>query len=454
MRLNRNTISSPVSISVALLIAGILVIGSKFLLVDPMNRAEVLSREMVILRERNKASQSSRASVSSDIQQIIEKAKQFKPTSETKWIEERLIRLGKKLEGIASSEIEQRDALAFIAAEREQIKLIAGINSGFLQALGSGFILVTAFVALRNLRLAQKNLEISENKLTSEIIAKATDHLGSETPIVRLAGINTLIWIARSLITKQEKVSVATIENTIAGFIVNRSQSDKADALSSLPIDIETALNFLLQKQKHAQDQPSGQINLASSQFSLRRLHGVCLVNINLQNSSLSGSDLKRSSILDCNLSLADLSSSDLSSCEVKDSQFSISILENAIVTEAKFVNCTFTRAKFGSSFDFSRVQAISEIDFSLAELQCAIFDGLDLCGIKFNGTDLTGASFRQCKLENVVFDNAILNGAILDNAKAGSCSFSGADLAEVSLQAVELENVDLRGAKFDARTT
>jgi uncharacterized protein YjbI with pentapeptide repeats len=407
-----------------------------------------LSTEMTMLRERKKAIGASKASASSDIQQIIQNVQQLKQTNQTRWIEESLLQLSKKLDIVAKSDTEQRDALALIAAEREHIRLTTGISSGFLQAVGSTFILVTAFVALRNLRLSQKNLEVSENKLTSEIIAKATDHLGSETPIVRLGGINTLIWIAKSFLTQHENASVAAIAHTMAGFIVSRSQSDTTDLPSNFPIDIETALLFLLYRQSNSAHQSLEKINLASSQFSLRRFNGASLINVNLQNSCLKRSDLKKSSITECNFSQADLHSADLSGCEIKDSQFSLCILENAIVSEAKLVNCTFTRTKFGSSFEFSQVQAISDTDFSLAELQNAIFDGLDLSGIKFNGADLTGASFRNCKLDNVMFDNAILRESIFDHTKVNTCTFSAADLAMASLKDVELKKVNMQGSK------
>lgn len=450
MRLIRSTATGPLPLALIVILTSsiLIIIGSKNLLIDPMHRATLLSREMATLRERKKAIGASKASASHDLQQLIQKVQQIKPTNQTKWIEGSLIQLSKKLDMIASSDIDQRDALALIAAEREHIRLTTGISSGFLQAVGSTFILVTAFVALRNLRVAQKNLEVSENKLTSEIIAKATDHLGSETPIVRLGGINTLIWIAKSDMTKHENASVAAVENTMAGFIVSRSQSDTTDSLSSLPIDIETALHFLLYRQSHSVVQHLDQINLASSQFSLRRFNRASLINVNLQNSCLKKSDLKRSSISECNFSQADLSSSDLSGCEIKGTQFSLCILENAIVSGAKIVNCTFTKTRFGSSFEFNQVQAIADTDFSLAELQHAIFDGLDLSGIKFNGADLTGASFKNCKLNKIAFDNAILKGSVFDHTEANECTFSGTDLADVSLKSVRIENVDLRGSK------
>lgn len=450
MRLNRSSAPGPLPLLLIVIVASsvLIPIGSKYLLVDPMHRAALLSTELTMLRERKKAIEASKASASNDIRQIIKKVQQLKPTNQTRRLEESLFQFSKKLDIVATSDTDQPDTLALIAAEREHIRLTTGISSGFLQAVGSTFILVTAFVALRNLRLSQKNLEVSENKLTSEIIAKATDHLGSETPIVRLGGINTLIWIAKSFLTQHENASVAAIEHTMAGFIVSRSQSDTTDLLSNLPIDIETALLFLLYRQSHYVDQSPGKINLASSQFSMRRFNGASLINVNMQNSCLKRSDLKGSSITECNFSQADLYYADLSGCEIKDSQFALCIFENAIVSEAKLVNCTFTRTRFGSSFEFSQAQAISDTDFSLSELQNAIFDGLDLSGIKFNGADLTGASFRNCNLCNVVFDSAILRESIFDHAKANTCTFSSADFANASLKDFKLENVNLQGTK------
>jgi uncharacterized protein YjbI with pentapeptide repeats len=449
MKSNRNIFSSPIALFVlALSLAGVLGIGVKTLLLDPMSSAGALSGELTKLRDKHRANYKSKAGINGDIQQLVKLIQQSKPSSETKLIEESLLRLGRKLDGITMTDTEQRDALALITAEREQIKLTSGINSGFFQALGSGLILVTVFVAIRNLRLAQKNLEVSENKLTSEIIAKATDHLGSEASIVRLGGINTLIWMARSLMIKQEEESTETISNTLAGFIVIRSRLDTADVLSSMPIDISTALSFLLDIDGNAKDVTSIKISLAGSQFGKRRFNGLSLKNLDLENSVLSSADIKKSSISNCNLSQADLTRADLSGCEIVNSQFSICVLENALLAGASLNKCTFTGSKFGSSFEFNQVQSISVTDFSLAELQHAIFDGLHLCEITFNGADLSGASFRHCKLENVIFDNANLNGAVFDYAMAKACSYVGANLEEVSLRAAELEEVNLRGSK------
>jgi uncharacterized protein YjbI with pentapeptide repeats len=446
MQLNRNMLSSPIALCILVVVfAGV---GVKALLVDPMNSAGVLSGELTKLKNQHRTHYSSKAGVNGDIQHLVKIIRQSKPSSETKLIEETLLRLGRKLDGITTADTVQRDALALIAAEREQIKLTTGISSGFFQALGSGFILVTVFVAIRNLGLAQKNLKVSENKLTSEIIAKATDHLGSEASIVRLGGINTLIWIARSLMTKQDRESTETISNTLAGFIVIRSRLDTVDVLSSMPIDVSAALMFLLHSFEGTQDVTSPKINLTGSQFGKRRFNGVSLKNLDLENSVLNSSDIKSSSISNCNLNQADLALADLSGCEIVNSQFSICTLENALLAGASLKECTFTGSKFGSSFEFNQTQVISETDFSLAQLQYAIFDGLHLRKITFNGANLSGASFRNCRLENVIFDNANLNGAAFDNAIVKACSCVGTNLEEVSLQAADLEKVDLRGSK------
>lgn len=446
MQLNRNMLSSPIALCI--LVVAFAGVGAKILLVDPMNSARALSGELTKLKDRRGTNYSSKAGVNSDIQNLVGMVRQSKPSSETKLIEEALLRLGRKLDGITTANTVQRDALALIAAEREQIKLTTGIISGFFQALGSGIILVTVFVAIRNLGLAQKNLKVSENKLTSEIIAKATDHLGSDASIVRLGGINTLIWIARSLMTKQDRESTETISNTLAGFIVIRSRLDTVDVLSSMPIDISAALIFLLNSFEDTQDVTSPQINLTGSQFSKRRFNGISLKNLDLENSVFNSSDIKKSSISNCNLNQADLALADLSGCEIVNSQFSICTLENALLAGASLRNCTFTGSKFGSSFEFNQAQAISETDFSIAQLQHAVFDGLHLREITFNGANLSGASFRNCRMENVVFDNANLNGAVFDSAIVKACSYIGANLAEVSLQAADLEEVNLRGAK------
>jgi uncharacterized protein YjbI with pentapeptide repeats len=433
-------------------IAGLIVIatlGTKVLLVDPINKAESLDGDLAELKRRYHGNSSAYKAISNDVQTLLLKIRKSGLSADTKLIAEGLENIGKQLEANkAATALEPRDSLAFIGAERENIRLVSGINASFLQALGSTFILVTAFVAIRNLRLAQKSLEVSENKLTSEIIAKATDHLGSEDSIVRLGGVNTLVWIAEALNKKGEHDSAAVISNTLMGFIVSRSHREEAEVLSDLPIDMSAALDFLQRfKISHTTELPTV-IKLSNCNFRMRRISSLSLTNSDLSRSLLQNADMKHSCIKASCLDQARLESSDLSFSKIEDSSFTLCNLCDALLNGASVRGCVFSSADFGISFNFRQINELADTSLLLAKLPKAIFDGTTLRGVKFNGADLSGSSFKGCILENVSFNNAILKGADFEGVVSRNCSYSGSDFSEARLKAADLRNEDLRGIK------
>jgi fluoroquinolone resistance protein len=452
-KIDCSNIRKPLLILTALTgIAGSIVLvalGVKTLLVDPINKAESLNGDLVELKRRYHGNSSAYKAMSNDVQTLLLKIRKSGLSADTKLIAEGLENIDKQLEANkAAIELEPRDSLAFIGAERENIKLVTGINASFLQALGSTLILVTAFVAIRNLRLAQKSLEVSENKLTSEIIAKATDHLGSEDSIVRLGGVNTLIWIAGALNKKGEHESAAVISNTLMGFIVSRSLREEAAVLSDLPIDMSAALDFLQRFKIFNITELSNVIKLSNCNFQMRRIPSLSLTNSDLRGSLLQNADMKHSCIKASCLDQARLESSDLSFSKIEDSSFTLCNLCDTILNGASIRRCVFSSADFGISFNFRQINELADSSLLLAKLPKAIFDGTTLRGVKFNGADLTGSSFKGCKLENVSFDNAILKGADFEGVVSRHCSYSGSDFSEVRLKAADLKDEDLRGIK------
>ena len=426
--------------------------GVKNALLDPLRRVNVLDKYIISLRSNHGMPVDQRLTIIADIQAIDDQLKKNVNTSvQTEWVRKRLINLVNEIKHTGPSTSDKSDPLALIAAEREQIKLVSSINTSFLQAIGSLFFLITAFATIRNLRLSQKNLEVSENKLTSEIIAKATDHLGSEALIVRLSGINTLIWVIRTLGLTEN--GIQPIIDTLAGFIVYRSKLDKVSLLDNIPTDIATSLVFLTTYQINAfpYEERVSLIRLATSNLSYRCFNAINLKFLDINTSQFDYCDLKRTEISKCNFNSSTLVGSDLSECIISETTFKNCRFDGAMLDRASiFKDCDFTSSSFGSGFNFSQIKLLSHgSNFTLSEIPRSIFNGLTLSDIIFKSADLTGASFNRCTLENVDFSNANLRDASFNNAIIIECNFANSNMEGVSLLDVVIEKSDFRGAKY-----
>lgn len=118
------------------------------------------------------------------------------------------------------------------------------------------------------------------------------------------------------------------------------------------------------------------------------------------------------------------------------------------------------TRTFRGRDFacgDFSLTD-LRRVDFTLAKLAGAIFDGAELQGTSFALVDARKASFASTELQSANFDGAILDGAefsstnmqgaLLKRAKIRGALFSGA-----KMQGASFSDSIVRGSEFSAST-
>ncbi|MBO5738387.1 pentapeptide repeat-containing protein [bacterium] len=111
----------------------------------------------------------------------------------------------------------------------------------------------------------------------------------------------------------------------------------------------------------------------------------------------------------------------------------------------------------------------MTEIDFSGATLEGAIFDNIDLTSssfadsnlteVKFLGCDLTSVDFNRANLVECSFSESVLNGTDFSNSKVDYCNFSDADLAGAIMLDADFTNSDfsmaenLNASRFDDTT-
>lgn len=133
--------------------------------------------------------------------------------------------------------------------------------------------------------------------------------------------------------------------------------------------------------------------------------------------------------------------------------------LVNLLLSDVEAFNAEIS----GSSID------LSEIDFSGANIEGAIFDNVDLNSssfadsnlteVKFLGCDLTSVDFNRANLVECAFNESVLNGADFSYSRADYCNFTDADLAGAIMLDADFTNSDfaasenLNASRFDDTT-
>lgn len=133
--------------------------------------------------------------------------------------------------------------------------------------------------------------------------------------------------------------------------------------------------------------------------------------------------------------------------------------LANLLSTDINAFNC----AVGGTSID------MSEMDFSNATIEGAIFDNVDLTSssfadsnlteVKFLGCDLTSVDFNRANLVECAFNESVLNGTDFSYSTVDYSNFADADLAGAIMLDATFTNSDftacenLNASRFDDST-
>ncbi|WP_019498271.1 pentapeptide repeat-containing protein [Pseudanabaena sp. PCC 6802] len=376
-----------------------------------------------------------------------------------------------------------------IALEKDWINTRNAVVGGLLQAGGLFFFTITAYLTFRNLKVAeenlrvseekqvterfnaQENLRVSEEKQVTERFSKAVDQLGSDKIEVRLGGIYAL-----EQITKDSKEKDYGIMNILAGFVRERSTARwkktentpsntqttgnsptlEQKILTLPPTDIQAALNFVLKQDKIKN------LDLRSADFSWMILTHFIFKGKNLQRANFNNADLSYADFSRADLSYANFSNANLSDVTFQETILNFANFSGAIlqrtrfagkdsktgepikVSELKYVKFSETDPQTGQlkTADFSNVD-FGGVDLSGVSLPSTKFVGAILTETKFVGADLRGANFTEVNLSKADFSGANLSDADFSNSIVTETKFDGANLKNAKLRNVALNKTD-----------
>jgi hypothetical protein len=244
-----------------------------------------------------------------------------------------------------------------------------------LQGLGGAFFLLTTYIALRNLKIAEdnreiaeKNRQIAEDKQVTERFVKAVEMLADERLEVRLGGIYALERIAKD--SPQDHWTIAEL---LCAYIRPRSPVERASEVKHTSReDIHAALKVISLQQAPEQERVV--------------LRGIDFRGAELENAKFAKATLWRVCLSEVNLSQADLS--------------------GATITQSDLFDAFFVRANLTESF-CGGVRAIK-----------GHFAEANLTGANFYGADLRGADLSSADLARTILEEADLNETDLRGAR------------------------------------
>lgn len=165
----------------------------------------------------------------------------------------------------------------------------------------------------------------------------------------------------------------------------------------------------------------------------------------NLAGTDLRGADLSGASLNDADLSGADLRGAALAHARMSRTRLDGANLKNVVMITVRGVE--------------DRVELLSQMGAlaSLADLERAVREGVDLsksnlelanlAGRNLAGARLEGASLRSADLRGTNLTGAKLKGALLGYSDLGGAHFENADLREAGVWGVKGQNLRLIGA-------
>jgi uncharacterized protein YjbI with pentapeptide repeats len=325
---------------------------------------------------------------------------------------------------INTSGLETKDQLQLrkdlLIIEKDQISSANSNYVSMIQNFGAMLFVLTAFFAWKNLKVAQKNLQLAEDKQLTERLAKSFENLENSSSTLRLGAIYSLTRIATEF--PDEGQSIVSI---LASFVRKSSNSPQSDQ----PVSIE------VQKALVAMADISERLRLRDDLEQYRQINslegsnllGIVLRNLDLRNMDFRKTDLRRSNFDDAKLEGISLEEADLS----------FSYLGSADLSGANLI-----KAKLQNVNPSSSNHPIKSATFQGAILREATFTDARLFRANFSG-----ANMRSVQMSNADLREATLKQTNLTYANLSKADLSKADLSNATITWINLEDADLHGA-------
>lgn len=371
----------------------------------------------------------------------------------------------------------QRDLASLI---KEKITLQNAVYVSLIQLLGGAFFFVTAYFTWRNIKTAEANLKVTEEKQITERFSQAIEHLGSEKIQIRLGGIYSLERIAKDSDKDRWQVLEVLTAFVREEYKIERNQKpfdfydpcedwgdpyyrdyDPSDDVPdddivktpnksyvpSVPVEKQAVLTALGRIGK-LKDRLERDDNFDLSQTDLR---GVLLTgdlrNINFEGSNLEWATLKDvtldgSSFIEANLEVAKVENASL-----KDTNFS-----KANLRWTNWLDASLERSNLkGINLDDSILKRVlldhailSNVDCRDSKFSEVSLNHADFQYINFSGSDLGTVNLQFSNLKSAVLDKANLKGANLESAILENASLNNTNLEDANLKSANLRESDL----------
>jgi hypothetical protein len=184
-----------------------------------------------------------------------------------------------------------------------RLKATNEVRTTLLQGVAGAFFLATAFFTWRQIRISQRQLELSEDQQIAERFTRAVEQLGKRSLDIQLGGIFALESISRASGGYRD-----VIGQVLAAYVRHHAPwpPQQAPAPSSIAPDVQAALT-VLGRTAGARRHDQQPINLCSADLraaDLRNavLPGVQLIGSNLEKAHLEGAHLEEARLVDTRL--------------------------------------------------------------------------------------------------------------------------------------------------------
>lgn len=273
-----------------------------------------------------------------------------------------------------------------LSIEKDEVNAKNAVYANIIQALGSAFFFITAYLTWRN-------LIATEEKLITERISKAVEQLGSEKSQIVIGGIYSL-----ERISQDSQKDYWTILEILTSFTRGKLLVDKLQNHRDLTSEEIQQIQeiIIIIGRRNLENDKGRSLNLSSVNLeSLNLSHGD-FTKVNFQNSLFTHANLNGANFTHTNLTNSNFS---FVNCNFK-----------GVAKSIKFIEADLTKANFDKAI-------LRFANFTTAIMHEAILTDAQLEATNLTDAKLTNANLARANLSGANLSRAILSGATLKNA-------------------------------------
>ena len=285
---------------------------------------------------------------------------------------------------------------------RDTYTLLAQMTAGILVGIGLYLTYQRILAADRTAQAALQSVELARAGQIADRFTKAIEHLGTNTPAVRLGGIYALEKIAR-----HSSEDHWTVIEVLTAFIRDKMSWDdereqKNRQETQVTAEIQAALTVIGRRSKTYKNGEHERLDLHAT---------------NLRGASLREARLEGANLIDTHLEGADLRGAQLEGAFLDKARLGILVLAQG--GPRRKTNLTLANMK--------------DVKCGSADLHGAVLAEADLSGASFVHSNFTGANLTKANLENADLSEATLSEATLSGATLHRTRINGANLERVA---------------------